>query len=305
MRSMPATPVAAVTTPIDAQAPIGVFDSGVGGLSVLRHVRECLPREDLIYFSDALHAPYGGRSDAQIQARALAIGAFLVEQRVKAIVVACNTATAIAIAALRSAYPALIVVGVEPGLKPAAALSRTGVVGVLGTEATLASQRFAVLRSRVETATAERRVSSVPSVPSVPSVASVSSIRFVPQPCPGLSDLIETGPLDAPRIRSMLHGLLMPLLAQRVDTIVLGCTHYPFVRAEIESLLAQHGAEAVTIVDTGAAVARRLEHVLDQEDMRRNGNRVGEVSAFTSGAPAALDTAMSRLLGLAVVSRQA
>ena len=293
MLSTPAVPAAAVATPIDAQAPVGVFDSGVGGLSVLRHVRERLPHEDLIYFSDALHAPYGGSSQAQIQERALAIGTFLVAQGVKAIVVACNTATAIAIAALRSACPELIVVGVEPGLKPAAALSRTGVVGVLATEATLASPQFARLRSQVETAMAERRMPCLP------------SIQFVPQPCPGLADLIETGPLDAPPIRSLLHALLMPLLVQRVDTIVLGCTHYPFVRAEIESLLARHGVEAVTIIDTGAAVARRLEHRLEQKDMRRSGDRAGEVIAFTSGAPEALDAAVSRLLGLQVVSRQA
>lgn len=275
----------AVATPVDAQAPIGVFDSGVGGLSVLRHVRERLPQENLIYFADTLHAPYGGRSQTQIEARALAIGAFLVAQRVKAIVVACNTATAAAIAALRSTYPTLIVVGVEPGLKPAAALSRIGMVGVLATEATLASQRFACLRDQVSAQT---------------------RVQFVAQACPGLADLIETDPLESLQIRSLLHTLLLPLLGQRVDTIVLGCTHYSFVRAQIESLLLQHGAAGVAIVDTGAAVARQLDLVLKQKALHRNGRCTGSggLAGFSSGVPEALDEAFDRLLGLQVVSRQ-
>ena len=295
-------------TPIDAQAPIGVFDSGVGGLSVLRHVRAGLSHEDLIYFSDALHAPYGGRGEAHIEARALAIGAFLVAQGVKAIVVACNTATAVAITALRSAYPALLVVGVEPGLKPAAALSRNGVVGVLATEATLASQKFAGLRDQV---------------------AAASGVRFVLQPCPGLADLIETGALDSPQLRSMLRTYLAPLVAQRADTIVLGCTHYPFVAAQIEALLLMHAQDAksakhvthvthatlahparddesaVTMVDTGAAVARQLEHVLRQHAAGHGNDHRGRLAGFTNGVPGTLDAAFSGLLGMQVISRQA
>ncbi|MEC5218582.1 glutamate racemase [Actimicrobium sp. GrIS 1.19] len=264
-------------TPIDANAPVGVFDSGVGGLSVLRHIRARLPQERLVYFSDARFAPYGGRPEHEIEARALAIGAFLVGHGVKAIVVACNTATAAAIAALRSAYPSLPLVGVEPGLKPAAALSATKIVGVLATEATLASKKFLALRDTISAAT---------------------QVRFVLQGCAGLADQVEAGALESPATQLLLQRYVLPLLDQGADTLVLGCTHYPFVRDQIVQIIAAHTARPIGIVDTGAAVAQQLERLLAGHAALRTG--AGHVAGFSSGAPAALADAFRTLLGVAI-----
>ncbi|GAA4027010.1 glutamate racemase [Actimicrobium antarcticum] len=261
-----------------ASVPIGVFDSGIGGLSVLQHIHAALPRESLLYFSDARHAPYGGRPEQFIEARALAVGAFMTRHCVKALVVACNTATAVAITALRRAYPSLIVVGVEPGLKPAAALTHTKIVGVLATEATLASKRFAHLHETISAAT---------------------SATFLTQACPGLADRIEQGQLDSPDTLALLMRYVVPLLEQGADTLVLGCTHYPFVKTQIATIVRDHAEQAVTLVDTGAAVARRLSQLLaDRELLCDHGN--GEVGGATSGETALLEAAFLRLLGMQV-----
>ena len=185
-------------------APIGVFDSGVGGLSVLRHIRAQLPQEDLIYFADSGYAPYGDKSEEQVIARSLAITAFLLQQGAKALVVACNTATIAAIKALRARYPDLPIVGVEPGLKPAAAISRNGTIGVLATERALRGDKLLALREQVSVAT---------------------GATFILQPCIGLADRIEqcelgTDPQDA--TSAMLERYIAPLLAQGADTLVLG-----------------------------------------------------------------------------------
>ena len=163
--------------PAAATAPVGIFDSGLGGLSVLRHVRAQLPQETLIYFADSAFAPYGGKPEALVIARTLAVADFLVAQGIKALVVACNTATAAAITAVRERYPDLPVVGVEPGLKPAALCSVSRVVGVLATERTLASARFQALEMQLSAAT---------------------GVRFLPQPCVGLADQVEKGELRSP-----------------------------------------------------------------------------------------------------------
>ena len=263
-----------VTMPMDANAPIGVFDSGVGGLSVLRHIQQDLPGEHLLYFSDARFAPYGGLPAEQIEARALIIGAYLMERGVKAVVVACNTATAVAIAALRRTYPELILVGVEPGLKPAAAQSAAKIVGVLATEATLGSARFALLRDQISTAT---------------------GVRFITQACPGLVDLIERGELDSAATRALLQRYTLPLLDSGVDTLVLGCTHYPFVLKQLEAIVQAHAGNRVTVVDTGAAIARQLARVLEL----RAGLRVdarGSVEGVTSGPAHDLQRAFMNLM---------
>ncbi|MDP9107948.1 MAG: glutamate racemase [Pseudomonadota bacterium] len=256
-----------------ADAPIGIFDSGVGGLSVLRHVQQHLPQEALLYVADAGFAPYGGRTDAFLDARVLAIGAYLAQRQVKAIVVACNSATAASIAALRHAYPDLPVVGVEPGLKPAAAASANRIVGVMATEATLRSARFALLRE---------------------SIGQASGVRFVMQACVGLADQIEAGATDTVETLTLLEQHVTILLDQGVDTLVLGCTHYPFVQAHIERVVARRGG-AVTVIDTGAAVARQLGRVLAEQRLLRSGVPV-PVTAVTTGSAASLQQAFQLLL---------
>lgn len=266
------------STPMAATAPIGVFDSGIGGLSVLRHIRTCLPQEALLYFSDARYAPYGGRPEQHIEQRALAIGALLVAHPVKALVVACNTATAAAIAALRHAYPALIVVGVEPGLKPAATVSSTRIVGVLATEATLASVRFAQLRETLSRAT---------------------GVIFLPMPCPGLALRIEQDRMHLPDSMDLLRSFVQPLLDQGADTLVLGCTHYPFVQEQIAAIAREHTARNVVIIDTGAAVARQLLNQLTVRGLLQL-NPAPSVEGLSSASATDLEHAFVRLLGLTV-----
>ncbi|RXZ33319.1 glutamate racemase [Oxalobacteraceae bacterium CAVE-383] len=264
--------------PMAADAPIGIFDSGVGGLTVLRHIRADLPQEHLLYFADAGHAPYGDRSETEITGRSLAVAQFLLGQGIKALVVACNTATAAAIAAIRARYPALIVVGIEPGLKPAAQQSRSGHVGVLATSATLASARFTALRDQLSAS---------------------RGVHFHSAACVGLADLIEQGALNTPPTAQLLQGHLGALLAQRIDTLVLGCTHYPFVLPLIEDTLRRLGAPETGIIDTGVAVSRQLTRLVDAAGLRHaSGEGEGRLAAYTSGSAATLQNAFSRLLQL-------
>ncbi len=258
-------------------APIGIFDSGIGGLSVLRHVRTLLPNEALIYFADSGFAPYGEKPESVIVERALGIAAFLLRFNIKAMVVACNTATAAAIAALRERYPDLQVVGVEPGLKPAAALTRSGVVGVLATAGTLASDKFQKLQHQISTAT---------------------GVTFIPQACNGLADQIEKGELQSRDTAALVQRYVAPLIAQKADTLVLGCTHYPFVAPLIASAAAA-ASGSVHLVDTGEPVARQLERLLAQHGLLRpDAPLQGELHAYTTGSRTALSTAFRVLLDL-------
>ena len=263
--------------------PIGVFDSGVGGLSILRHIREQLPHEHLVYFADSGHAPYGDKSEQYVVDRSLLVAAFLQERGVKALVVACNTATVAAIKAIRARYPDLPVVGVEPGLKPAAAATRNGKVGVMATARTLKGDKFLQLREQISSST---------------------QAEFLLQPCVGLVDQIELGDLQAPAIAAMLERYIKPLLDQGADTLVLGCTHYPFVRPGIERVLREHATQAVTLIDTGDAVARQLQRLLDNAGLLRTTSDAGaadassHVTGYTTGGAAALAAAFSALLGL-------
>ena len=263
--------------PVAAEAPIGIFDSGVGALSVLRHIRARLPSEHLLCVADSGHAPYGGKSDAEIVDRTLAIAAFLRTRNVKAIVVACNTATAAAIAALRQHYPELIVIGVEPGLKPAAALSKSGKAGVLATASTLASSRFIALRDQISETT---------------------GVSFITQACVGLVEQIEKGELSSPETALMLQRYLSPLLRDGIDTLALGCTHYPFVQPLIEAIVQRESAVPVTIIDTGEAVARQLERSLQQRGLQRLTLSEGKLQAYTTGSRSALVNAFAQLLDL-------
>lgn len=222
-----------------SNAPVGVFDSGVGGLSVLREIRRILPHERLLYVADSGHVPYGEKTPEFIRQRSQMIAGFLVGQGAKALVLACNTATAAAVASLRESYPQLPIVGMEPAVKPAAAATRTGVVGVLATTGTLQSAKFAALLDRF-----------------------ASNVRVITQPCPGLVECIEAGELESPATRELLQALVDPLLAEGCDTLILGCTHYPFIKP----LLRQLVPDSVALIDTGEAVARQLQRVLAEGD---------------------------------------
>lgn len=258
-------------------APIGIFDSGVGGLSILRHIRAQLPHEHLLYVADTGFAPYGDKAEDVVAARSLAVARFLREQGAKALVVACNTATISAVKLLRESFPDMPIVGVEPGLKPAAAASRNGKVGVLATERTLAGAKFLALRDQISAAT---------------------GAAFLLQGCRGLVDQIELGDVDA--TRQLLRHYITPLLEQGADTLVLGCTHYPLVQASIEDVITQAGARGIVLIDTGDAVARQLVRLLDTGHLLRaaDGAAPASLHAYTSASAAALSAAFNKLVGI-------
>ena len=237
--------------------PIGVFDSGVGGLSVLRRIHADLPNETLLYVADSGHAPYGNKPDPFIVRRAFALTEFLLSQDVKAVVVACNTATAAAIAPLRSHF-AVPLIGIEPAIKPAVAETRSGIVGILATGNTVRSDKFAVLLDQYG-----------------------HRARIMVQPCPGLADCVERGDLSGPRPQTLLTRYLEPLLDQGVDTLVLGCTHYPF----LSPLIRQLAGPDVVILDPSPAVARQLRRRLEAEALRADGGAAGGQRYFSSGLP--------------------
>ncbi len=235
--------------------PIGVFDSGVGGLTILRAVRHALPRENLVYVADAAYVPYGQKSPEQIRDRAMAIAGFLVQQGAKVIVVACNTATAAAIDVLRARL-SVPFVGVEPAVKPAVAVTRSGVVGVLATPATLASERYRNLIERFTT-----------------------GVRIVAQPCAGLAEHIERGDLDGERTEQLLRGFVEPLLAERADVIVLGCTHYPLVAHIVQRI----AGPCVAVIENGTAVAKEVVRQLTLRGSAQSSGTGSEI--FWSSGP--------------------
>lgn len=254
---------------------IGVFDSGVGGLSVLHHIRRTLPDERLIYVADSGHVPYGDKSPAYIEQRSLALTRFLISQGAEAIVIACNTATAAAAATLRSQF-ALPIIGMEPAVKPAAAATRSGVVGVLATIGTLESARFAALLERYG-----------------------DEVEIVTQGCPGLVEQIEQGDLTGSQTLALIERYTRPLLARGADTLILGCTHYPFVAPLIRSVVGPD----VILVDTGEAVARQLQRrMLAELPGRLPGTASSEF--FTSGDATRASNIMSVLWGDPVMAGQ-
>lgn len=264
--------MAVVRTAAGNPAPIGVFDSGVGGLSVLHAIRRALPAEDLVYVADSGHAPYGDREAAYIEARVTEVARFLLARGVKAIVVACNTASVVAIARLRAGCP-VPVVAIEPAIKPAVAITRSGIVGVLATRQTLAS-------------------------PSVARLCAEHGARaeIVLQACPGLAEQVERGELTTAATRALLAGYLAPLLARGADTVVLGCTHYPF----LAGLITELAGPDVTLVDPAAAVARELARQLVVRDLQKGGANDGAQGPFkvaAKAAPEAASAANGRALG--------
>lgn len=216
------------------KAPVGIFDSGIGGLTIAREIRTRLPSESLLYLADTAWVPYGSRALEVIRERTLAVGEFLERQGAKVLVVACNTASGAGLEVLRERL-AIPVVGVEPAIKPAALATRSGQIGVMATEAMLQSERFRRLVGQY-----------------------AADIHVVAQACPGLVELAEAGETEGPEVRQQLGALLEPLQQARVDVVVLGCTHYPLLRRPIGELL---GPE-VLLLDSGAAVALQTERVL-------------------------------------------
>lgn len=259
------SPKVSAETGRDLRLAIGVFDSGVGGLSVLRVLRQHLPHATLLYVADSGHAPYGEKSEAFITGRSLAIADFLLSQGAELLVVACNTATATSVQALRQRHPHLPIVGIEPGVKPAVAASVARKVGVLATPGTLSSERFAQLIEQ-----------------------HAGDAQILPQPCPGLAKAIETGRLDTPALRELIAGFCQPLKQAGVDTVVLGCTHYPFVAP----LIAEAMGPGVQLIDTSDAVARQTvrlaRRALSSAERLEGEPSAGRTRLWTSGDVAAL-----------------
>ena len=256
---------------INASAlPIGVFDSGVGGISVLKHIRDLMPHENLIYVADSRHAPYGNQTPEFIQERSFWLAEFLLRQGVKALVVACNTATAAAVAGLRERYPDLTIIGMEPAVKPAVAATKTGVVGVLATSGTLKSAQFAALLEHYG-----------------------QGVEVVTQACVGLVECVEKGALTSSSTKALLKQYVQPLLDAKADTIVLGCTHYPFVR----TLIAELVGKDVVLIDTGAAVAKHLKNRLQENQLLRASDEVGGVSFWSNNERADTQGVISALWG--------
>lgn len=242
---------------------IGVFDSGLGGLSVLAALIEALPQADFAYFADTAHVPYGSKSEAQIQCRVLAIGDYLAAQGCELLVVACNTATAAAVQALRAAHPGLPVVGIEPGIKPAAQDSVSGRIAVLVTEATANSQRLKhLIRDHA------------------------GQVEVFVEPCPGWATHVEMLQLDDPALATDVRARIEPLLEQGVDRIVLGCTHYSF----LAPLLREVVGTRAQLVDVAAAVARQTQRLAGR--LAQGG---GRLQLHASAHPERLRAALPRL----------
>ena len=254
---------------VPSESPVGVFDSGVGGLSVLRALRDELPHEHFLYVADSGCAPYGDRSPEFVIERAITLTEFLARGGAKAIVVACNTATAVAAASLRARF-AMPIVAIEPAVKPAASRTRSRVVGVLATTGTLSSPNMAKLLATYG-----------------------SDVEFVIQPCPGLADQVEKGELDSEETRALVKRYLRPVIDKGADIVVLGCTHYPFLRPMIEDV----AGPAVSIIDPATAVARELRRRLDITHMRNNESTPGTEQFWTTGEVEAVQPIVRQLWG--------
>jgi glutamate racemase len=250
--------------------PIGIFDSGVGGLSVLRTIRRELPRESALFVADQGHVPYGPRPKTQIHDFAFAITRFLLAQGAKLIVVACNTASAAALHDLRAAFPQAPIVGMEPAVKPAAETTHTGKVGVLATPTTFAGDLYASVVERF-----------------------AQGVQLFQSTCPGLVEQIEKGDLTGPVTRRILEDALTPMLAEGIDTVVMGCTHYPFVIPLIQTIT----GPGVRVIDPAPAIARQVRRRLAEADLLNPSDVPADLRFYTSGDPAAMQALLPELLG--------
>ena len=250
---------------------IGIFDSGVGGLSVLMAVRSLRPDVNILYLADQAHVPYGPRPLEQVRGFAKGISKFLLGEGAKLVVVACNAASAAALYSLREDFPKAPFVGMEPAVKPAVNLSHSGTVGVLATPATFQGELYASVIERF-----------------------AANVKVLTSTCPGLVQRIESGDLDGPETRAILEAALHPMLADGADSIVLGCTHYPFVIPLIQSIV----GPGVKVIDPSPAVARQVDRILNEIAPGAGGEcPPGDTQLCTTGDPAKLDELSIALLG--------
>ena len=245
--------------------PIAVFDSGVGGISVLKELMALMPEEHYLYFGDSANAPYGTRTTEEVKVLTLNAAAKLYERGIKALVVACNTATAAAIEDLRQEYPGIVIVGIEPALKMATDRFPRGHVGIMATQVTLREEKLEHLVGRFPDATVERI------------------------PAPGLVELVEQGKAESEETEALLRQILAPYLGQ-LDAIVLGCTHYPFVKDTVQKVLGQQ----VKVLDGGAGTARQTKRLLEERGWLRTGKGSLKMEN-SSGRQALLDLGMALL----------
>jgi glutamate racemase len=250
-------------------SPIGIFDSGVGGLSVLRAVRAQMREESVLYFGDQGHIPYGPRPMEQIRDFSEAITNFLLERNTKLIVVACNTASAAALKYLREKFPDVPFVGMEPAVKPAAETTQTGKVGVLATPATFQGALYASVVERF-----------------------ANGVELFQNTCSGLVQQIEWGNLNGSETRKILESALHPMLEKNIDTVVLGCTHYPFVIPLVQEIV----GEKVRVIDPAPSVAKQAKRLLEAGGMKNDSSARGDVKFYTSGSPDALKSLLPVLL---------
>jgi glutamate racemase len=256
---------------LESPASVGIFDSGVGGLSVLRAMRDLLPCHPVIYLADQAHVPYGARSKEEVRGFAVGITRFLLAQGARVIVVACNAASAASLYTLRATFPAVPFVGMEPAVKPAAAGTHSGVIGVLATPVTFQGELYASVVARF-----------------------ARDVTVLQDTCPGLVKQIEAGQLDAPETRQILERALLPMLENGVDTVVMGCTHYPFVIPLIQEIV----GPAVQVIDPAPAVARQTTRLLESRGLLHSScAQPASAQFFTTGDPYRLIEVLPTLLG--------
>lgn len=256
-----------------AQAPIGIFDSGVGGFTVLRHIVAQLPHENVIYIADQANVPYGEKPAATIHHLSEQITHSLLAHNCKTIVVACNTATAAALSQLRADFDVPFV-GMEPAVKPGALATKTGVVGILATAGTFQSQRYAILMKRY-----------------------ADQVQVLENPCNGLVDLIESGRINDDETTALLRTIITPMLDAGADTFVLGCTHYPFIAPTITKIAGEITKHNVTIIDPAPAVARHLHTLLQQCQRLNQSTEYGRITLLTTGDKKQFNRQITVLLG--------
>lgn len=248
--------------------PIGIFDSGVGGLSITKHIKQQLPSERLIYVADTLHSPYGDKPPHSIIKIVNSVAEKLLQQKIKALVVACNTATVNTIELLR-AQTTIPIIGVEPAIKPATIYSKNKKVGVLVTQATANNPRFLALIDKFS-----------------------NGAEVIIQPCPGLVELIEQGDINALKCEYLLNTYLIPLISKGIDTIVLGCTHYPFLLEKIKATC----GENIRIIDTAVPVTNELQRQLQKNQLCAAVNNPSRIEFFSSKPSLLLDRLCTNLL---------
>jgi glutamate racemase len=247
---------------------IGIFDSGIGGLTVAAAIRQALPQERLLYFGDNAHVPYGERTSGEILSFSIAITAALLDKGCELVVVACNTASSAALTSLREQFPRVPFVGMEPAVKPAVEHTRTGVVGVLATKATVEGRAMADVVERFS-----------------------QGVEVVQQACSGLAQRIDAGDFEGPGTEALLRGWIEPMLARNIDALVLGCTHYPLVRPLIERI----AGPGVRVIEPSEAIARRVAQLMMGQGLTASGNGSGSLECHTSGNTEAFNAVLQRL----------